>query len=145
MAKVSIRFIKSHLWLRSGNAELLITPEHIVQLHKRHDKKEFADYFLRQALLNRPARKLFQSWTRKDAELWRKIYALIISLKLESDPPANTENVIEAEASDAEVHAEAREAGADTDSTGKTSEASPAATDAGTDEADAADKTADKE
>lgn len=138
MAKVSIRFIKSHLWLRSGNSELLITPEHIVQLHKRHDKKEFAEYFLRQALLNRPARKLFQSWTRKDAELWRNIYALIISLKLQPDAPANTENIV-----DAEVNAEASEAevsGAEVstseaDAAGETSEAS----------SDTTDKTADKE
>lgn len=100
MAKVSISFIKNHLWLRSGNSELLITPEHIVALHKRQDKKDFANYFLRQALLNRPARKLFQSWARKDAELWRKIYTLIISLKIEPSEPdkASTEEIIEAKA-----------------------------------------------
>ena len=104
MAKVNISFIKNHLWLRSGNSELLITPEHIVALHKRHDKKDFANYFLRQALLNRPARKLFQSWARKDTELWRKIYTLIISLKIEPSEPdkASTEvtakEIIEANA-----------------------------------------------
>lgn len=85
MSKVSISFVKNHLWLQSGSSELLITPEHIVELHKRHDKKEFAGYFLRQALLNRPARKLFQSWLRKDAQLWQKLYALIISLKFETN------------------------------------------------------------
>lgn len=106
---VSINFIKDHLWLRSGNSELLIIPAHIVELHKRHDKKEFASYFLHQALLNRPARKLFQSWTRKDSQLWQKIYTLIMGLKFEAkteqanatgaqETVAGTDAVIEADA-----------------------------------------------
>ncbi|MDE3269174.1 MAG: hypothetical protein OYH77_02705 [Pseudomonadota bacterium] len=89
-------FVKNHLWLRSGSSELIIIPEHVVELHKRHDKKEFARYFLNQALLNRPARKLFQSWARKDAMLWRNIYTLIINLKFESSKPSS--EVIDAEA-----------------------------------------------
>ncbi|MCX6131080.1 MAG: hypothetical protein NTX25_18740, partial [Proteobacteria bacterium] len=35
---------------------------------------EFADYFLKKAMVNRSARKLFEAWLRKDASLWRRIY-----------------------------------------------------------------------
>ena len=88
MFHVEMSLVKGHLWMRAGNAELLITPMHVAALHKCQETKVFATYFLEKALLNRPARKLFQSWLRKDARLWRKTYNLVMSIPQEPIPQA---------------------------------------------------------
>jgi MarR-like DNA-binding transcriptional regulator SgrR of sgrS sRNA len=66
--------IQNSLILRARGVELLILSHHIVELKARKDTKEFADYFLKQAMVNRSARKLFEAWLRKDTTLWRRIY-----------------------------------------------------------------------
>lgn len=65
--------------LRARGSELLILPQHIGQLKGLNNPKEFTGYFLSNALLNRPARKLFEAWLRKDKSLWQRIYKTIQS------------------------------------------------------------------
>ena len=96
---VSIRVFENHLLLRSGHAELLVTPEHLENLSATEDKRAFARYFLEQALVNRPARKLFKSWLRKDGELWTKVYLAIMREK-------NKQQMEQAEPADAKPDTE---------------------------------------
>ncbi len=67
----------STLVLRARGSELLILPQHIGELKSAKNPKEFTSYFLTNALLNRPARKLFEAWLRKDKTLWQRIYRTI--------------------------------------------------------------------
>lgn len=62
------------LVLRARQSELLILASHIVELKERKTPKDFTGYFMSEALINRPARKLFEAWLRKDKTLWRRIY-----------------------------------------------------------------------
>lgn len=63
--------------LRARGSELLILPHHIGQLKSCKNPKDFTGYFLTNALLNRPARKLFEAWLRKDKSLWQRIYRTV--------------------------------------------------------------------
>jgi outer membrane biosynthesis protein TonB len=63
--------------LQGKGSELLILAEHTHELRSRKVPKEFAAYFMSEALVNRPARKMFESWLRKDSELWRKIFKAV--------------------------------------------------------------------
>ena len=65
------------LVLRARGSELLILPHHVTQLKNKKVPKDFTGYFLDEALLNRPARKLFEAWLRKDGSLWRRMYQCI--------------------------------------------------------------------
>jgi hypothetical protein len=62
------------LILRARGSELLILPNHIVELQKLNGGKDFTTYFMKDALINRPARKLFEAWLRKDGSLWKRVY-----------------------------------------------------------------------
>lgn len=73
MQSVEIYPTEKSLVLRAKGSELLILEQHIVSL-KSLQGKEFIDYFLQKALINRPARKLFQAWLKKDATLFKRIY-----------------------------------------------------------------------
>jgi hypothetical protein len=66
--------IQNSLILRARGVELLVLSHHVTELKARKDTKEFADYFLKRAMVNRSARKLFEAWLRKDTTLWRRIY-----------------------------------------------------------------------
>jgi hypothetical protein len=66
--------IQNSLILRARGVELLVLSHHIVELKERKDTKEFAEYFLKRAMVNRSARKLFEAWLKKDNTLWRRIY-----------------------------------------------------------------------
>jgi len=39
--------------------------------------RDFSQYFTGEALVNRPARKLFEAWLRKDHTLWPRLYQTI--------------------------------------------------------------------
>lgn len=67
--------------LRSKGNELLVLPIHVEQLEKLTDLKAFSDYFTLEAMVNRPARKLFLAWIRKDPSLWQRLYKTIHSKK----------------------------------------------------------------
>ncbi len=74
MNPVELYPIQNSLVLRARGVELLILPIHINELKARKDTKEFAEYFLKKAMVNRSARKLFEAWLKKDTSLWRRIY-----------------------------------------------------------------------
>ncbi len=74
MQAVELYAVQNSLILRARGVELLVLPGHITELKSLKDTKEFADYFLKKAMVNRSARKLFEAWLRKDNTLWRRIY-----------------------------------------------------------------------
>jgi hypothetical protein len=41
------------------------------------EARGFSEYFTREALVNRPARKLFEAWLRKDRTLWPRLFKII--------------------------------------------------------------------
>ena len=63
--------------LRARNSELLILPQYVFNLKKLNNPKEFSEYFLNHALVNRPARKLFTAWLRKDSTVWPRLYKTV--------------------------------------------------------------------
>jgi hypothetical protein len=63
--------------LRARGSELLILPHHVVELKTKKTPRDFTTYFTGEALINRPARKLFEAWLRKDNTLWPRLYKTI--------------------------------------------------------------------
>jgi hypothetical protein len=74
MAPVEIIDYQGAVVIRARGSELIILPTYVHVLQNTTEPKEFANYFLTEALVNRPARKLFDSWLKKDMDLWKKIY-----------------------------------------------------------------------
>ena len=74
MQAVELYAIQNALILRARGVELLILPAHVEELMKLTDTKQFSEYFLHRAMVNRSARKLFEAWAKKDSTLWRRIY-----------------------------------------------------------------------
>ena len=64
----------NNLILRRGQSILMITPEHVQTLQTMQDQADFTDYLTTKALVNREARRVYQSWTRKDRDLTAKIF-----------------------------------------------------------------------
>lgn len=89
---VEIHPIQGSIILRRGGSELLIQDHHVAELATMQSPRAFSDYFLREALVNRPARKLFEAWIRKDGGLWNRLYKTVGEVKAEAE---NTENVTE--------------------------------------------------
>ncbi len=77
MTHVEIYSAEGAIVLRAKGSELLILPQYITHLQTVKDPKAFVDYFTSEALVNRPARKLFQAWAKKDASLWNRIYSTV--------------------------------------------------------------------
>lgn len=77
MLTVEILPVQDTLVLRARGSELLILPHHVHKLKALSKPKEFSSYFHGEALVNRPARKLFEAWLRKDDSLWKRIYITI--------------------------------------------------------------------
>jgi len=77
MSNVEVMQYQGAVLLRARGSELIILPNHVHELQNAKEPKAFAQYFLSEALVNRPARKLFDSWLRKDSELWKRIFHLI--------------------------------------------------------------------
>jgi hypothetical protein len=77
VSPVEIQAIQGSLILRARGSELLILPHHVSALKGLKQPTDFTSYFLQDALLNRPARKLFEAWLRKDGDLWKRIYRTI--------------------------------------------------------------------
>ena len=74
---VEIYYEQNTMALRARSSELLIIPLHVEKLQTLKDIKEFATYFRDKALVNRPARKLFSSWLRKEPGLWQRVFKTI--------------------------------------------------------------------
>ena len=77
MFKVAISFYEKNLVLRAAPSELYVLAEHVEELRKLNKTSEFAAYFRDKALVNRPARKLFDAWLRKERGLWQRIYQAV--------------------------------------------------------------------
>ncbi len=77
MLPVEILAIQGSLVLRARGSELLILSHHVSELKVKTQPKDFTQYFLESALLNRPARKLFEAWLRKDNGLWQRLYKTV--------------------------------------------------------------------
>jgi hypothetical protein len=69
--------VQDTLVLRARGSELLILPSHVHELKTLAKAKDFSQYFRAEALLNRPARKLFEAWLRKDQTLWTRLYKCV--------------------------------------------------------------------
>ncbi len=93
MLPVEIVPIENSLVLRARGSELLILPQHVGHLKSCKTPKDFTGYFLGEALLNRPARKLFEAWLRKDNTLWQRIYNTV--QKEMTDVPADVAEATE--------------------------------------------------
>ncbi|MCX6109340.1 MAG: hypothetical protein NTZ90_07020 [Proteobacteria bacterium] len=63
--------------LRARGSELLILPHHVHQLKALTKPVDFSAYFRSEALVNRPARKLFEAWLRKDTSVWTRLYRTV--------------------------------------------------------------------
>ena len=87
MKAVEIITNQGSVVLRARNSELLILPHHTKSLKKLIAPKKFSDYFLREALVNRSARKLFEAWLRKDQTIWPRIYKTIHEVVKDEDFP----------------------------------------------------------
>lgn len=77
MTTVEIYYAQGALILRSKGSELLILPQYVEHLQTLKEAKPFTEYFRSEALVNRPARKLFLAWERKDPSLWNRIYQTV--------------------------------------------------------------------
>jgi len=74
---VEIVPIQDSVVLRARGSELLILPHHVTELKGKKTPRDFTTYFTGEALINRPARKLFEAWLRKDNTLWPRLYKTI--------------------------------------------------------------------
>lgn len=77
MLPVEILPVQETVVLRARGSELLILPHHVKNLKGLTKAKDFSQYFRDEALVNRPARKLFEAWLRKDHTLWQRLYTTI--------------------------------------------------------------------
>ncbi len=82
MLEVEIIAIEDSLILRARGSELLILPNHVVELKKAAQPKEFVAYFLHEALVNRSARKLLEAWLRKDHTLWKRVHQKVQEIEI---------------------------------------------------------------
>ena len=105
MLPVEIYPIQDAIVLRARGSELLILADHVAALKKLKSAGDFSKYFLNEALVNRPASKLFEAWLRKDGSLWARIYKSVqtiestgneIPQKTVSKPAAVTESIRDA-------------------------------------------------
>lgn len=88
MLPVEIHPIQDALVLRARGSELLILANHVAELKKLKSAGDFSKYFLHEALVNRPARKLFEAWLRKDGSLWARIYKTVQTIETSNAQPA---------------------------------------------------------
>ncbi len=77
MLPVEILPVQETIVLRARGSELLILPHHVQKLKEMAKPRDFSQYFRAEALVNRPARKLFEAWLRKDHTLWPRLYQTV--------------------------------------------------------------------
>lgn len=90
MLPVEIYPIQDAMVLRARGSELLILADHVAALKNLKAAGDFAKYFMDEALVNRPARKLFEAWLRKDGSLWARIYKTVQTIESNATPAAKT-------------------------------------------------------
>ena len=92
MSPVELIPVQGSLILRARGSELLILPQYIMELKKLNVPKEFAGFFMQEALINRPARKLFEAWLRKDKTLWKRLYHTVMNeIEIDEETKAQLE------------------------------------------------------
>jgi len=89
---VEIHPIQDAIVLRARGSELLILADHVTELKKLKSAGDFSRYFLHEALVNRPARKLFEAWLRKDGSLWARIYKTVQTIESSASEPVKKES-----------------------------------------------------
>jgi|688.fasta_scaffold39459_3 hypothetical protein len=89
---VEIHPIQDAIVLRARGSELLILADHVAELKKLKSAGDFSRYFLHEALVNRPARKLFEAWLRKDGSLWARIYKTVQTIESSASAPVKKES-----------------------------------------------------
>lgn len=110
MLPVQIVPIQDTLVLRARGSELFILPQHIVSLKATSDFRTFCEYFMAKALINRPARKLFEAWLRKDPGVWKRIFKTVheeMELKPEGED-ASASKTEHSEAAEGDEHIDAK-------------------------------------
>lgn len=91
MLPVEILPFQENVILRAGGSELLIISVHVRKLQQLKKPRDFSQYFKDEALVNRPARKLFEAWLRKDGTLWPRLYKTVQAIPL-AEQPSQSEN-----------------------------------------------------
>ena len=76
---VSLEWNRNSLILKRGESVLLIDAETVQSLRMLKETKEFEEFWRTQALQNREARRVFEAWERKDAELLTKVHQEVIA------------------------------------------------------------------
>jgi hypothetical protein len=76
---ISLEWNRNNLILRRGASQILINAENVQSLRTQENQEAFFQFFKTTALQNREARRVFQSWERKDNALLEKIYAEMMS------------------------------------------------------------------
>jgi hypothetical protein len=71
---VNLEWHQNNLVLKRGASSLIINAENVQTLRTQNNETEFNEFFRTKALENREARRVFESWERKDSELLSKIY-----------------------------------------------------------------------
>lgn len=72
---INLEWNRNNLILRRGASSLVIDAEKVQSLRTQDTKEAFNEFFRTKALQNREARRVFESWERKDSELLSKIYS----------------------------------------------------------------------
>lgn len=106
MSPVELIPIQGSLILRARGSELLILAQYIAVLQEKKEAKDFAEFFMKEALMNRPARKLFEAWLRKDKTLWKRLYHTVQN-EIEVSKEAAAESAPEVPVEETPVEAEA--------------------------------------
>ncbi len=94
MIPVEILPIQENIILRGGGSELLILAAHVRKLQDLKNPRDFSQYFRGEALVNRPARKLFEAWLRKDQSLWPRIYKSVQGITFSEMTPTEGEPAV---------------------------------------------------
>jgi hypothetical protein len=75
----TLEWNQNNMILRRGTSSLVINAEHVQELRTTDSEDAFKTFFLTKALQNREARRVFQSWERKDTKLLDKLYQEMIA------------------------------------------------------------------
>ena len=75
---VTLEWNRNNLILKRGESVLLIDAEKVQALRSLKDRVEFENNWRTVALQNREARRVFEAWERKDAELVGKLHKEMI-------------------------------------------------------------------
>lgn len=76
---ITLEWNRNNLILRRGASQILINAENVQSLRVQENEEAFHQFFRTTALQNREARRVFQSWERKDTSLLTKIYKEMMS------------------------------------------------------------------